>query len=114
MQNQNLRFIKNAGGCVVSKNVTNGKGKVKWLLRELPVNKADNGWRVFSDIDDNEFLSSPNNLEVCDFNTIANIEPAVIGIYLYPVGSDIQLVNQDGKIKFFDNITGKVISPIYK
>lgn len=108
-----IEFIKNAGGCVVSKNILTGKGRIKWLIREQSVDKVDNGWRFFSDIDDDDFINNPDNLAICDFNTIANIEPALIGIYLLPVESDLQLVVEDGKISFFDNMTGEQVDPIY-
>lgn len=106
-------FIKNAGGCIVSKNILNGKGALKWLLRDPSINKDDNGWRFFSDIDDDVFVNNPINLTVCDFNTVANIEPAILGIYLLPVGSDLQLIIENGKRKFIDNLTGEEIKPIY-
>lgn len=106
-------YIKDAGGCIVSKNILNGKGKIKWLLREESLNEIDNGWRLLSDVDDNNFINDPQNLVVCDFNTVANIEPAIIGIYLLPVGSDLQLVVQNGEISFYDNIAGTKIEPTY-
>ena len=112
-KDKTVEFIKKAGGCIVSKNILDGKGKVKWLLREESIDEVDNGWRFFSDIDDENFINNPNNLVVCDFNTIANIEPALIGVYLYPAGSDLQLVTQDGKILFYDNITEEEVTPIY-
>ena len=49
-----IQFIKNAGGCVVSRNILSGKGKLKWCIRENSVNEVDNGWRFLSDIDTNE------------------------------------------------------------
>jgi len=64
-------------------------------------------------IDDNEFLNHATNLEILDFNTVANIEPAVLGIYLLPEGSDLQLVIENGKRKMYDNLTGKEVLPIY-
>jgi len=108
-----IEFIKDAGGCIVSKNIINGKGRVRWLIRDNPIDKVDNGWRFFSDIDDDDFINNPDNLVVCDFNTVANIEPALIGVYLFPVGSDLQLVVQGGKILFYDNITEREVSSIY-
>jgi len=114
MQDNRIEFIQKAGGCIVSKNIISGNGKLKWLVREKSVDKADNGWRFFSDIDDDEYLSNSNNLEICDFNTVANIEPAVLGIYLLQVGSDLQLVIENGKRKLFDNLTGQEVLPIYK
>jgi hypothetical protein len=56
-----IEFIRNPGGSVVSKNILNGKGKLKWCIREKPLNDFDNGWRFLSDIDTDEFLSNPNN-----------------------------------------------------
>lgn len=114
MQDERIEFIKKAGGCIVSKNIISGKGKLKWMVREKSVDKADNGWRFFSDIDNEEYLNISNNLEICDFNTVANIEPAVLGIYLLPEGSDLQLVIENGKRKFYDNLTGNEIMPGYK
>lgn len=106
MFRKKTEFIKNAGACLVSKNILNGHGQLKWLVREKSINpKVDNGWRIFSDIDTSEYLDNPNNLSVCDFNTVAEIEPAIIAIYLLPVGSDLQLVKEDGKITFYDNLT---------
>jgi hypothetical protein len=113
MSEKMVNLIPNAGGCLVSKNIIDGKSKLKWLLREKSADKIDNGWRFFSDIDDNDFLNNPSNLVVCDFNTVANIEPAILGIYLLPVGSDLQLVKENNKITFYDNLTEKEVKPIY-
>lgn len=110
MFRKKTEFIKNAGACLVSKNILSGQGKLKWLLREESIdNKVDNGWRFFSDIDTSDYLDNPDNLATCDFNTVAEIEPAIIAIYLLPVGSDLQLVKEDGKITFYDNITEQPI-----
>lgn len=102
-------FIPNAGGCVVSKNVLNHKGKLRWCVREESVNEKDNGWRFFSDIDTEEYLGKADNMCICDFNTIANIEPAILAIYNCKVGSDIELVEEKGKKFFLNNNTGEKI-----
>ena len=47
-KNKRGEFLKKAGGCIVSKNIVDGKGKLRWLLREKSLNPADNGWRFFS------------------------------------------------------------------
>ncbi len=101
-------FIKNAGGSVVSKNIITHEGNLKWCLREKPVNDVDNGWRFFSDIDTEEYLSKAENMCVCDFNTIANIEPAILKIYNCKIGTDIELVNKSGKKFILDNNSGKL------
>ena len=39
------------GACMVSRNIYEGKGKLKWCVREVSVREVDNGWRFLSDID---------------------------------------------------------------
>lgn len=107
--NDNIMFIKNAGGCVVSKNIILEKGVLKWCVREKSIDNNDNGWRFFSDLDTDEYLKDANNMMICDFNTVANIEPAVLAIYSLPVGTDIELVISNGRKKFINNNTGNEI-----
>ncbi|WP_314778724.1 DUF2185 domain-containing protein [uncultured Actinomyces sp.] len=85
---------KDSGGCLVSRNIIDGRGHIEWARREKAVNPADNGWRILSDADD--FHNTPGNLVVASFNSIANIEPALIGIHTLPVGTDLQLAVHAG------------------
>lgn len=113
-KNKSVEYIKNAGLCIVSKRIINGESKLKWLLREKPIENKDTGWRFFSIDDDTDYINNENNLQLCDYNVVANIEPAIIGTYFLPVGSDLQLVSENGKLIFYDNISGQKITPIYK
>ena len=98
--------VSSFGGCVVSKNIYNKTGKLKWCIREESIRDADNGWRFFSDIDTDEYLADSKNMCVCMFETIIDIEPAVLAIYDMPVGTEVTLL-QEGKKKFFvDTNTG--------
>ena len=101
-----VNFISNAGGCIVSKNILNHKGKLKWCVREESLNEVDNGWRFLSDIDTEEYLNKAENMCICDFNTVANIEPAILMIYNCKAGTDVELVEENGKKFFLDNNTG--------
>lgn len=101
------------GGCVVSKNIYNKTGRLKWCVREKGIREADNGWRFFSDIDTSEYLADSNNMCICMFETVIEIEPAVLAIYDMPVGTEVTLM-QEGKRKFFvDSNTGEEIT-LYK
>jgi len=104
-----MEFLKNPGGCVVSNNIINKKGNLKWCVREESLNKVDNGWRFFSDVDTEEFLNIAENMSVWDFNTIAEVEPAILLIYDMPIGTDITLCCGDGKKIFVESITGKKV-----
>ena len=104
-------FIHNAGAAIVSRKIVERTGNIKWLTREAPIAPQDTGWRILSDRDTDEYLADPANMTVVDFNDICDIEPACIGIYDLPVGSDIQLVVEpDGRRRWFDNTTQREIS----
>ena len=104
-------FITNAGAAIVSRKIVERTGNIKWLTREAPIAPQDTGWRILSDRDTDEYLADPANWTVVDFNDICDIEPACIGIYDLPIGSDIQLVVEpDGRRRWFDNKTEKEIS----
>lgn len=104
-------YITNAGAAIVSRKIVERTGNIKWLTREAPIAPQDSGWRVLSDRDTDEYLDDPKNMTVVDFNELCALEPACIGIYLLPVGSDIQLVVEpDGRRRWFDNKTEKEIS----
>ncbi|MGN8025874.1 immunity protein Imm33 domain-containing protein [Microbacterium sp. 22242] len=91
-------------------NVLNGIAPLRWLVREPGISAVDNGWRFFSAIDDERYLSDATNLTVVSFNTVANIEPAIIPILRLPVGSDLELVRGEDGLQFRDNLTGLPVS----
>ncbi|PEA44269.1 DUF2185 domain-containing protein [Bacillus wiedmannii] len=91
---------------MVSKNIINKTGKLKRILRGNLIEAADDSWKLFSKIDD-DYINNSENLALCDFNAVANIELAILGIYELPIGSDLQLVSENGKIRFINNLTGE-------
>jgi hypothetical protein len=104
-----IEFIPGAGACLVSKNVLSGAGRIKWMVREESRATADNGWQIFSDIDTTEYLHDANNLVITDFNSVCELEPALIGIWSLPVGSDLQIVDEGEGIEIVDTATGQPV-----
>lgn len=106
-----VEFIKNSGGCLASKNILAGLAPVKWMVRESSKAPADNGWIFMSAADDEAFMANmAANFEIVSFNRMCNIEPALIGIYDFPVGSDLDLVRTpEGPMFFVDVTTGQRI-----
>ncbi|KQM40436.1 DUF2185 domain-containing protein [Microbacterium sp. Leaf203] len=102
-------FVRDSGASIASRRVLDGSAPLKWAVREAPSNPSDNGWRFFSEIDDESYLGDPSNLEVASFNTIAAIEPAVIPLLNMPVGTDLAIIRDRGAIRFFDNETGREV-----
>ena len=101
-------FIRGAGACIASANVLSGAGRVRWMVREESQAPVDNGWRIFSHLDTSEYLNDAVNLKIADFNQVCAIEPALIGIYDFPVGSDLQIVD-DGRIRIVETATGREV-----
>ena len=108
-KNTKITFIENAGGVIITKSIYQGTSKLKWLFREESVNPSDNGWRAIGDNDTQEYLNNPENSIVVDFNTLANIEPAVLAVYDMPVGTDLEFCFDDTGRYFIDTNTGNRI-----
>ncbi|MFC7403999.1 DUF2185 domain-containing protein [Georgenia alba] len=104
-------FIPKAGACLTTKNVLSGAGRVRWAVREEPKAPADNGWRIFSHLDSEEYLADSSNFQIVDFNEVCAIEPALIGIWDFETGSDLQIVDDGDGVKIVDTPSGREISP---
>lgn len=87
-----MHSTMNLGGSVVSKNILEKRGRVKWCFREESVNNIDNGWRFLSEIDTDEFLADSKNMVICDWGTIFEL----------PIGTELTL-EYDGSQKYFVN-----------
>lgn len=104
-----MKKSMNLGGSIVSKNILDKKGKLRWCFRENGVNDIDNGWRFISDIDTDEFLSDSSHMLVCDWGTIFEIEPAILPIFNLPVGTELELIYEGEKKRFINSATGEVL-----
>ncbi|CAM3338260.1 DUF2185 domain-containing protein [Occultella aeris] len=102
-------FIPKAGACLATKNVLTRAGAVRWMVREDSRAPADNGWLIFSEIDTEEYLADSSNFQITDFNAVCALEPALIGIYDFPVGSDLEIVRDAAGIHIIDTTTGREI-----
>lgn len=106
-------FIPKAGACLMSLNAYEGRAPVTWLSRDESESPADNGWRIMSAIDTGEYLETPGNWRITDFNEACAIEPALIGIYDMPIGSRFTIVRDGGRIRIMDDASGREITSEY-
>lgn len=109
MADRYIEFIPNSGVCLATENVMDRRGVVRWMWRRESQRPADNGWRIMSNLDTTEYLDDPNNWRIVAFNDVCNIEPALIGIYDFAVGSDLQIVRDERGISIYDTPTGRQI-----
>ena len=100
-------YIRGAGGTIVSKSILNGTSRLKWLFRQE--GGHGNGWIAFGDTDTQEYVNDVKNMEIVDFNTLANIEPAVVDVFYMSVGSDLEFRSDKTGTYFVDTRTGKEI-----
>ena len=98
------------GASIVSNNILENKANIKWILRENSVNELDNGWRFLSEIDTEEYLSHAENMLICDWSTIVEIEPAVLSIFNMPIGTELILIYEGEKKYFIDSSSGQKLS----
>ncbi|MGA1811749.1 DUF2185 domain-containing protein [Frondihabitans sp. 4ASC-45] len=107
-------FIRHAGDSLASTRILDGSSPLGWAFREAPVAPEDNGWRFLSQDDNETFINTPGNIRVADFNAVAEIEPAVIAIYGFPVGTDLTFVIEpSGARKFVDSTTREEVALPY-
>jgi hypothetical protein len=100
--------VRNSGASIASKNVLEKRAPLRWAFREEEVDAVDNGWRFLSEIDDDEYINNPANMQVVSFNAVVDIEPAVLPILHMPVGTDLTIIRDEpGRIELIDNTTGK-------
>ena len=98
------------GASIVSNNILENKANIKWILRENSVNELDNGWRFLSEIDTEEYLSHAENMSICDWSTIVELEPEVLSIFNMPIGTELTIIYEDERLYFLDTITGQKLS----
>ena len=98
------------GASIVSNNILENKANIKCILRENSINELDNGWRFLSEIDTEEYLSHVENMSICDWSTIVEIEPAVLSIFNMPIGTELTIIYEDERVYFLDSNSGQKLS----
>ena len=59
--------------------------------------------------DTSEYLNDPSNWQGAEFKDLCTIEPAPLGIWDLPVGSDLQIVRDELGIRIVETPTGREI-----
>lgn len=67
-------LIDTNAGCIVSKAAMNSNN-IAYMYRDEPSeNFPDTGWRFFVGDETEEYVSNPDNFEVCALNTVCNVD----------------------------------------
>lgn len=98
------------GGFIVSKNILEGIS-VKYSFREESSIPQLNGWNLYSEKDDDEYVSDSSNFTILSANSIYKIAPVILEIFNAPYGTDLcWLYEKDVHIRFYDLIQDKEVS----
>lgn len=81
--------------CLISKEVIDGKKKVKYLYREESLGDQrkgiyDSGWRIFSGEETQEYVDNPSNIAVVSLGAILNIDESIIECLDAVIGSEFE------------------------
>lgn len=106
----NTNFIDNSyfGGFVISKNITKNGMKAKRIFRKESSIAQCNGWNIYSENDDQEYISNPSNFEIVTAETVARFIPEILNVFNAPYGTSLSVkYNNDVFVGFVDEKTGK-------
>ncbi len=99
------------GGFIISKNITKNGVKAKWVFREPSSIKACNGWNIYSENDNQEYVSNPDNFEIVSAETIIKFVPALLMIFDASYGTDLTLIyEKDVVVGFVDTKNGQDVT----
>lgn len=95
------------GGFIVSKNVLAGI-PVRYAFREKSTIPEFNGWNVWSDQDDDEYMNDSSNFEAVSATTLFSIVPVMLELFNADYGTDLGWIYKQGvHIGFVDLKTNK-------
>jgi hypothetical protein len=90
------------GGFVVSKNVLNGIS-VKYSFRQKSSIKELNGWNLYSEEDDEEYINDAKNFIIINAESICKVAPIILEIFHAPYGTDLAwLYIENVHVGFYD------------
>lgn len=113
IKEENIMKINNNnyGGFIISKNITQNGVKAKWIFRETSSIKECNGWNIYSENDNQEYISNPNNFEIVSIESIKKFVPIILTIFNAPYGTDLTIkYENDVAIGFIDTKTGQDVT----
>lgn len=83
---------------------------MRWMTRGESQAPMDNGWQILSIADTPEYLAEPGNLVITDFNAVCAIEPALIGIWDFPVSTELMLHVDEQGTRIIDTATNREVT----
>lgn len=77
------------GAFILSKNVLEKGRPIRYSYRKKSSVPVANGWTIYSDVDDDEYVSNPENFVFVGATTMYKIAPVMLEIFDAPYGTDL-------------------------
>jgi hypothetical protein len=87
---------------VLNTHITDGIYPIDGAYRVEPYTPEDSGWRLISVGDTREYMDNPANLVTMTLDEVVAIEPSLSLIKDLPVGTEIQLIQEEDDVRFVD------------
>ena len=98
------------GGFIVSNNILNGI-PIRYSFREKSSIQQLNGWNLYSEKDDDEYVKDSSNFTILSADSIYKISPVILEIFNAPYGTDLcWLYEKNVHIGFYDLIQDKEVA----
>lgn len=97
------------GACTISKNLYNGTSPLKYCIREDAKADIDSGWIFFTDVDTEDCFNDSTNWVIVPLEKVVELEPAILPIFNFSVGTELTLLKENGVLSFYDTNTGKKV-----
>ena len=98
------------GGFIVSSNIVAGI-PARYAFREPSEIPELNGWTLYSDVDDEAYISDPANFCILGATSLARLCPQALDVFDAPYGTDLALVYEGGRFSgWWDERAGRMAS----
>jgi len=87
-----VTLIPSMGGGMISDQIAVEGLPVGYMCRQAPNHAADSGWTFMSGRESQAYADDPKNWTMCDLNTIANFDRAVVPYLGLPIGTRLDRV----------------------
>ncbi len=98
-----VELVPQMGSCFATDKITVDGMQVGYMYREQPDRAIDSGWRFFSGTEDQEYIDDLNNTMIYNVNTIANYDPAIIPYLSFPIGTELERIEDSNNFKKLSN-----------
>lgn len=92
------------GGFIVSKNILKGE-RIKYSYREKSDIKKLNGWTLYSEKDDDEYVMKAENFVILTAESLYNLSPTMLEIFEAPYGTNLCWIYDDKEFLYFYDLS---------